>query len=148
MNQAGKLLAQTCSPQGGGLGGLSLLAAVTLSDGHGRSRAQLGLTLLVLVHRTSMSTASLVPRPFMALLQLPEQHTHRAIQKGQGCLLKVSTQLTLEHLLQVLWEDGGSPDWEPEGRGTGVCFPHGMTPGRLDTCCRCPGHALNRSSTG
>lgn len=30
------------------------------------SRARLGLTLLVFVHRTSMSTASFVPRPFMA----------------------------------------------------------------------------------
>lgn len=62
----------TCSPRGWNAGRTFPSGCCNhLWWAYGRSlgswsRARLGLTLLVLVHRTSMSTASFVPRPFMA----------------------------------------------------------------------------------
>lgn len=131
MNQAGKLLAQTCSPQGGGLGGLSLLAAVTLSDGHvdAPSGARLGLTLLVLVHRTSMSTASLVPRPFMAFCSCRAAYSSGRSRRAKAAFSKFPLSSLLSTSSRSCGKMAGVLTEGPEGRGTGVCFPHGTAPG-------------------
>ena len=133
MNQAGTLLAQTLAHhKGGGLGGLSLLAAVTLSDGHvdAPSGAQLGLTLLVLVHRTSMSTASFVPRPFMAFCSCRAAYSSGRSRRAKAVFSKFPLSSLLStssrscgKMVGVLTEKG------LRTRGTGVCFLYGTAPG-------------------
>lgn len=46
----------------------------------------------------------------MAFLQLPGSILIGAIQKAKAAFSKFPLSLLLEHLLQVLWEDGRSPD--------------------------------------
>lgn len=58
------------------------------------------------------------------LLQLPGIVLTGAVQQRQGCLLEMPAQLTLQHILQVLSEDIGSPGFEwPGRREAGVCSP-------------------------
>lgn len=129
MNQADTSLPNTCPSRGWDAGGLSLLAALTISDG--RVDAAPGpvqgsaWTDLVGSRAQDLDEHGLVcPQALHGFPELPGSVLAGAVQKGQGRLLEVSTQLTLEHLLQVLWEEREGLGWEwPASRGTGVCSP-------------------------
>lgn len=75
-------------------GAVSLLPAAAISEGCEGApsgpgpRAWLGLTLLVLVHRTSMSIASSVPRPFMAFCSCRASYSLGRSSSAKAVFLK------------------------------------------------------------
>lgn len=85
-----------------------LLAAATVSDGHTDAPSGTGAEGLAGTHLIGSCAQDLdehcliCAQTFHGLLQLPGIVLAGAVQKGQGCLLKVPAQFTLEHLLQVL----------------------------------------------
>lgn len=85
-----------------------LLAAATVSDGRmnapsGAGAEGLAGTNLIASCAQDLDEHRLIcAQTFHGFLQLPGIVLAGAVQKCQGCLLKVPTQFTLEHLLQVL----------------------------------------------
>lgn len=95
-------------PMGGMQCVVSLLAAATTSDGlmdvpSGVGSKGLAGTNLVGSCAQDLNEQCLIhAQTLHGLLQLPSIVFAGTVQKGQGRLLEVSTQLTLEHLLQLL----------------------------------------------
>lgn len=93
---------------GGMRGVASLMTAATMSEGHtdvpsqAMSEGSPGTNLIGPGAEDLDENCLVRAQTLHCLLQLPGVIFTGAVQKGQSCLLEVSTQLTLEHFLQVL----------------------------------------------